>query len=152
MTNPTAEFGPTHPKSFSPNERRIVFAGRELPLSVDVTDESELSPLEREAMQLAEPFTLAQLAASAPAVVQNYEVYRESLGDDLPSLAQMADVWRQVRPAYVEVPNHTDYDLREPTFMLHAECDWDPEHGLMVLFRNGQACAANQAGELGYDD
>jgi hypothetical protein len=144
--------GPTHPKSFCPNERRILFAGRELPISIDVAHESELSPLEREAVRLAESFTPSQLAASAPAVVQNYEVYRERLEDELPLLARPADVWRQVRPAYVEVPNHADYDLREATVMLYAECDWDTEHGLEVRFRNGRADAANQQGELGPSD
>ncbi len=29
-----------------------------------------------------------------------------------------------------------------------AECDWDPEHGLAVRFRNGRADPANQQGEI----
>ncbi|WP_176727091.1 hypothetical protein [Nostoc sp. KVJ20] len=30
------------------------------------------------------------------------------------------------------------------------ECDWDPEHGLEVRFRNGVADDADQIGEIGW--
>ncbi len=58
-------------------------------------------------------------------------------------------MWR-VTPTYFEVPLH--YDVTTPTFFLMAECDWDPEHGLVVRFRDGHADEADQQGELGLED
>ncbi len=70
--------------------------------------------------------------------------------EDLPPLRTPADVWLSVQPSYVSVPPH--HHTGVPTFLLFAECDWDPEHGLVVRFRNGHADAASQQGELGLED
>ena len=73
------------------------------------------------------------------------------IGDDeLPPLQSPVDVWQEVTPSYIEVPAHGS--VTTATFLLFAECGWDPEHGLVVRFRNGRADAANQQGELGLED
>jgi hypothetical protein len=78
-------------------------------------------------------------------------VYYKSLGDEalLPMQAPQ-DVWKAVQPSYICIPEH--FEVTTPTFFLYAECDWDPEHGLVVRFRNGHADASNQQGELGLKD
>ncbi|MFW9263727.1 DUF6985 domain-containing protein [Nostoc sp. CALU 546] len=39
--------------------------------------------------------------------------------------------------------------MQQRPFKLIAECDWEPEHGLEVCFRNGVADDVDQIGETG---
>lgn len=131
-------------------EQQVRFNGADIPLRIEPEEGQArtLSDVQRKAVRLALALPPDVLAAAAPAVVQNYEVYREMIGDDeLPPLQSPTDVWETVEPSYIEVPAHGT--TMTPTFLLFAECDWDPEHGLVVRFRNGHADAANQQGELG---
>lgn len=81
-------------------------------------------------------------------LLQNYDVYRDMIGDEeLPPLQSPVEVWETVDPVSIQMPAH--HDTAVPTFLLMAECSWDEEHGLVVRFRNGIADAANQQGELG---
>jgi len=153
---------PVHDPDFGPMqfdgaewvlERRAVFNGVAVPVRIEAehADTGTLSPVQRAAVQLALALPPDVLAVSAPAVVQNYGVYREMIGDDeMPPLAAPADVWRAVTPSYISVPPHGT--ITTPSFLLLAECDWDPEHGVVVRFRNGYADASNQQGELGLED
>jgi hypothetical protein len=131
-------------------EQQVRFNGADIPLRIE-PEEGEartLSDVQRQAIRLALALPSDVLAAAVPAVVQNYEVYREMIGDEeLPPLQSPTDVWETVEPSYIEVPAHGTTTI--PTFLLFAECDWEPEHGLVVRFRNGQADAAHQQGELG---
>ncbi|MEH2079526.1 MAG: hypothetical protein V7K89_05785 [Nostoc sp.] len=78
------------------------------------------------------------LRITAPVVLQNYDVYCDMIGDqEMPLLADPSQVWDQVTFSYIYVPPHVEYDLDIATFKLIAECDWEPEHGLEVRFRNG---------------
>lgn len=134
-------------------ERRVLFNGIDVPVHIEPenTDTRALSLVQREAVQIALALPPDVLAMSAPAVVQNYEVYREMLGDEeLPPLRVPIEVWQQVEPSYIEVLPHGDVTI--PTFLLFAECNWDPEHGLVIRFRNGYADASNQQGELGLEN
>jgi hypothetical protein len=127
----------------------VPFNGFEVPVKIEPEDTSTLtlSPVQRSAVRLALELPPEVLTLAAPAVVQNYEVYREMLGDEeLPPLQVPEDVWKAVQPSYILVPRH--FDVTIPTFMLKAECDWDPEHGLVIRFRNGHADASSQQGEL----
>jgi hypothetical protein len=110
----------------------------------------QISPIQPAAVRPIFALTRECLTDAAPAVVQNYSVDRDSPGDELPNLRVPADVWQQVQPTYFLVPLHEDVTV--PTFLLLAECDWDPEHGLAVRFRNGRADKSNQQGKLGIRD
>lgn len=136
-----------NPEEFDPaHDYRAQFNGVEVPVEIEA-DETGVSPLQLEALRLALEPAPEMLELSAPAVVQNYEVYREMLGDDeLPPLENPLDVWKSVEPTRIEIPPHEDVET--PSFLLMAECDWDPEHGLVVRFRDGIANAASQQGEL----
>lgn len=134
-------------------DRRVLFNGVDLPVRIEPEDADthSLSPVQREALHTALSLPPNVLALAAPAVVQNYEVYREMVGDDeLPPLQAPIEVWRSVAPSSIFVPPHDR--TTTPTFLLLAECDWDPEHGLVVRFRNGHADASSQQGELGLED
>jgi hypothetical protein len=132
-------------------EPYVLFNGVNIPIKIEPEDNHGLSLVQRSALHLAMELPPDVLILAAPAVVQNYEVYRESLGDEeLPPLQAPQDVWKAVQPSYIYIPEH--FEVTTPTFFLYAECDWDPEHGLVVRFRNGHADASNQQGELGLKD
>ncbi len=134
-------------------ERRATLGDRTVPICVELeaTQTGEASPLQREAVRQALTLPHDVLHTSAPVVLQNYEVYREAMGDEeLPPLSDPVQVWNEVTFSYLFVPPHAGYNLQTPSFMLLAECSWDPEHGLEVRFRNGVADAASQQGDLGW--
>ena len=148
------EFGPIQLESVGWTlERSLMFNGVELPIRIEPEkdDPPEISPVQRQALREVLSLPPDVLERSAPAVVQNYEVYREMLGDDeLPPLGVPTDVWGLIEPSYIMVEKHDQ--VTTPTFFLLAECDWDPEHGLIVRFHQGYADAADQQGELGLTD
>ena len=129
-------------------ERTIVFAGQDVPIEIEEDEDGNFEPLQREAVRLALALGPDAHEEAAGAVVQNYEVYRAALDEErTPQLSRLVDVWQQVRIKHIYVPRH--YEAQNAYFEIHAECDWDPEHGLWVSFRNGVAIEANQAGETG---
>ena len=139
------------PEDFDPShEYRVQINGVEVPVEIE-TDETGPSPQQLKALSQALNLAPDVLEKSAPAVVQNYEVYREMIGDDeLPPLQNLIDVWKLVEPTDIYIPPHDA--ATPPGFFLMAECDWDPEHGLVVRFRGGVADAASQQGELDIAD
>jgi hypothetical protein len=140
-----------NPGNFDPNrDYFMTFNGVEVPVEIE-PETGGVSPQQLEALRLLFSLAPEVLETAAPAVVQNYEVYREAIGDqELTPLENPSDVWKSVTPTSFQIPAQDT--VTTPTFFLLAECDWDPEHGLMVRFRNGQADAADQQGELDVDD
>ena len=138
-----ADFDPSH-------DYRITFNGVDVPIEIE-DEGGRVSPQQLEALQQALSLSPDVLEKSAPAVVQNYEVYREMIGDEeMPPLAHPVDVWKAVHPTEITIPF---FEEETPTgFLLMAECDWDVEHGLVVRFRDGVADASSQQGELGLQD
>ncbi len=133
--------------------RRAMLGERSVPICVEYEQTGDhLSPLQREAIRQALTLPPDVLRIAAPVVLQNYEVYRLAVEDDeiMPPLADPIQVWDEVTFSYIFVPPHVDLDLHVPTFMLLAECSWDPEHGLEVRFCNGIAEESNQQGEVGW--
>jgi hypothetical protein len=129
-----------------------VLGDRRVPICVDFEQGQigELSLLQREAIRQALALPPDVLRITAPLVLQNYDVYRDMIGDEsMPLLANPIQVWEQVTFSYIYVPPHVEFDLDIATFELLAECDWDLEHGLEVRFRNGVADNAEQIGEIG---
>ncbi|WP_138506823.1 DUF6985 domain-containing protein [Nostoc sp. PA-18-2419] len=133
-------------------EQYAVLGDHCVPICVDFEQGQigELSLLQREAIRQALALPSDVLSITVPLVLQNYNVYREMIGDEeMPQLANPIQVWDKVTFSYIYVPPHVEYDLHIPTFKLIAECDWEPEHGLEVSFRNGVADDADQIGETG---
>ncbi|RCJ42360.1 hypothetical protein A6769_37670 [Nostoc punctiforme NIES-2108] len=125
-----------------------ILGDRRVPICVNFEQGQigELSSLQREAIRQALALPPDVLHITDPVVLQNYDVYRDMIGDEsMPVLANPIQVWDQVTFSYIYV----EYDLDIATFKLIAECDWDREHGLEVRFRNGVADDADQIGETG---
>ena len=135
-------------------ERHALLGSQPVFIKVELDDENTMEPQQREAIRYALALGPDALENAAPAVVQNYEVYREAIGDDeqMPPLEQLVDVWRHVQIRGISVPRH--YEARHAYFLIEAECDWDSEQGLEVRFRDGVAIEADQAGSTGgaHDD
>lgn len=135
-------------------DRPILFAGARVPIFVESGEGGGFDPVQRRATRLVLSLGPDAAEQAAPAVVQNYEVYREAIGDQeqMPRLESLADVWKQVHIECVRVPRH--HGTHGAYFEILAECDWDPEHGLEIRFRDGAAIEADQQGETGgaHDD
>ena len=135
-------------------ERQIEFNGYKIPLKIypENKDTPAISAVQRQAVKIALNLPSDTLIKSAPAVIQNYECYDESLdGEALPELKDPVDIWNLVEPDCISVPAHSFlpyYEVTIPTFFLYAECFWDAEHGLEVRFRNGYADESDQRGHL----
>jgi hypothetical protein len=62
------------------------------------------------------------LETAAPAVVENYKVYREAVGDqELPPLNNPVGAWKLVQPARFDFLAHEG--ITTASFFLLAECD-----------------------------
>ena len=135
-------------------ERDVNFNGHNIPIRIepDVSSTSAFSEVQRQAALIALNLPADTLLRSAPAVIQNYECYREYFDEtELPKLTSPIEIWNLVEPNYIVVPVHSfppHYDVKIPTFILYAECIWDIEHGLEVRFRNGYADESDQQGHL----
>ena len=57
-------------------------------------------------------------------------------GDDQVNLKKRADVWDHVKPEKVMIPRHGK--SKDLYVFVFAECDWEEEHGLSLLFKNGK--------------
>lgn len=129
-------------------EQRVLLGGQLATIAIEL-DEEAMEPQQRQAIRHVLALGTEALENAAPAVVQNYAVYREAIGDDeqLPPLDSPVDVWRQVQIDHIVVPRH--YQARHAYFLIYAECAWDPEHGLEIRFRDGVAIEADQMGGSG---
>jgi len=81
-----------------PLQYLVTWNGAPVPLSIEPKESGQVSLAQREALRLALAMPPDILELSAPAVVQNYEVYREAIGDEeMPPLARPVDVWKAVQ-------------------------------------------------------
>ena len=81
----------------------------------------------------------ARLAIS-DLVFKNYSDFLEAIGDDDEfkiNIKQNEDIWDFVHPSeiYVTRRPYSDMDIY---VQLHCSCDWEEEHGLQLVFRQGR--------------
>jgi hypothetical protein len=94
-------------------------------------------------------------AAAAPYVYTNYR-YVASLVDkaDLAcEIASAQSVWEHVQPSEIFVSRRHRHD-RAIYVQITAECAWEPEHGLQIVYRRGCQLArvSEQDGHLTHTD
>lgn len=83
----------------------------------------------------------ADSAAAAPHLFAYWSDVAEAVGPECalePGRTPPAgpeDIWRLVEPRHLQL----DYDRRDAAIyvVLEAECAWEPEHGLMMCWRDG---------------
>ena len=67
-------------------------------------------------------------------------------------IAVATDVWKHVQPSEVYVKRRRKD--KKVYMAIAAECDWEPEHGLQIVYRNGDQLSrvSAQDGHLSYCD
>lgn len=88
-------------------------------------------------------------------VLANYRMISELIdGHDLGCrIDTEEDVWKYVHPSEVFVARRARRD-HAIYVSIAAECDWEPEHGLQIVFRRGSQLSrvSNQDGHLTHTD
>jgi hypothetical protein len=81
--------------------------------------------------------TTARLTAGA-FVFQNYQKIVEAIGEDQMwcHIGSPEAIWEHVQPNYIRVVRRPRLD-KLIYIVIDAECDWDPEHGLQIVYRRG---------------
>jgi hypothetical protein len=115
---------------------------------LDVEDLRDLVPMSSEGeMALANFLALgAADRRQATRHVLNYchdEIARseaEAYGPETPlPLVTAETVWTHVHPKSILVEDRADAEGLESYVVIEADCDWEPEHGLMLCFRGGRS-------------
>jgi len=83
--------------------------------------------------------TPAVLHAAQDPIYRYYQDMREAWGpdEDIPDIASAADVWKHVQfGGEIELGRRAKDGLVYAS--LECNCDWEPEHGLQIVLRNGE--------------
>lgn len=75
---------------------------------------------------------------AAPHVFECYRQVVDAVGsaDAGPEITAAAEVWRHIRPTGVHVKRRSEDG--KVYVAVEAECSWEPEHGLQLVFRQGR--------------
>lgn len=106
--------------------------------------------------------SIMQLPATTQTLMEtpifaNYLKIRDMVEDDtMPDIAEATQIWSNLDPRAILIPRHRT--SKYSYFFLEAECGWEPEHGLEILFRDGgvlqvtqqEGLSMNQAWSLRY--
>lgn len=80
------------------------------------------------------------LQDAAPYVFEYYEDMKRAVGDDeedFPNINSAAHVFRHVRLGAHPQVRRRAYGDKGIYVSLECGCDWEPEHGLQIVFKNG---------------
>lgn len=112
------------------------FDGAELTLGEEVTE-----PGARAALDAFLALTPADRIADSRHVYAYYQDFREAVGgedwmdEEIGVPKSPEDIWLLVRPGRLYVDQ--DYDERHWYVSLSSGCDWEEEHGLLMVWRDG---------------
>lgn len=84
-----------------------------------------------------------QLKDAEPHLLAYYQdtVAHHPAPGDIPTITQAADVWSHIDFGFeVTVRRRADGD-RAVYLSFECNCDWEPEHGLQLVFKNGNVIA-----------
>jgi hypothetical protein len=99
--------------------------------------------------------TVRERDHAAPYVFTNYREMCEAIGVDEVgvSIERPTDVWNHVRPDEIFVKRRQSGD-RKVYVQITAECAWEPEHGLQIVYREGSELkrVSEQDGHLTHVD
>ena len=78
---------------------------------------------------------------AAPHIFAYYQDVRRSVGADeadFPEISSPTEVWAHIRFGNEPIFSRRPYGDRQVYVSIECECDWEPEHGLEIVFRNGR--------------
>lgn len=130
------------------------FDGLQLAFTLDGLEASDESDT-REAIESFLKLDSVDRIAASPYVFKNYQqiasvLRKEDIGCEI---AAEIDVWKHVRPTEIFV-SRRNRGSRAICIQILAECDWEPEHGLQIIFRDGRVLSrvSAQDGHLTHAD
>jgi hypothetical protein len=130
------------------------FDGRELTFTFDSLEESD-APEANAAIEAFLRLGRKDRLAAAQYVFANYQAVAESVSEeDLAcDIRSREAVWEHVHPSEVLVSRRHRRE-RAIYVQIAAECDWEPEHGLQVVYRRGSELSrvSAQDGHLTHAD
>jgi hypothetical protein len=83
-----------------------------------------------------------RIAAGVPVLAYCKDVL-EAIGADWPealamaALSDPAEIWRQVFVRQIEIKKDTRHGEPSMYVLVYCACDWEEEHGLQLVYRNG---------------
>lgn len=88
-------------------------------------------------------------------VFKNYSEFVDAVGEEDVNvdIGIPSDVWKHIQPSAVYVLRRYSGD-KKVYVRITAECDWEQEHGLQIVYREGNQLArvSDQDGHLTYSD
>jgi hypothetical protein len=78
------------------------------------------------------------LKEAEPHIFQFYEDIKQTVDDeDNPTITSPGGIWRHVRLDSEPMVTRRAYGDRGIYVSVSGNCDWEPEHGLQIVFKNG---------------
>ena len=74
-------------------------------------------------------------------LVAYYEDVLRAVGEeepDFPRISAPDDVWKHIRFGNEPIVSRRPYGDQGVYVSVECECDWEPEHGLQIIFRSGR--------------
>jgi hypothetical protein len=123
----------------------VPFLGRNVVFYIDSEDKNspDISDKQRAVFQSILNMPLDTKDVAAPAMFDNYLKVKDAVDPEPPHIDGPEDVWNHVEIVNILIPIHRS--SRHEYFFIDFNCDWEEEHGLELLFRNGQLILVNQA-------
>ena len=130
------------------------FDGRALKFTLADLTEDDL-PEARSAVEAFLAMGPEQRLAAGPYVFANYRRMVEAIGEEEMGCQVESDqmIWGHVHPSEILVSRRHRRDCLIYV-QISAECDWEPEHGLQIVYRRGNELSrvSSQDGHLTYAD
>jgi hypothetical protein len=63
----------------------------------------------------------------------------EDLEDMIPSIKSPSDIWKYVTLGSTLIVSRRYYKDKKIYISLESECEWEPEHGLQIVFKEGKS-------------
>lgn len=130
------------------------FDGTALAFTLDGFESQDENAI-RDAVRSFLALTSSDRLAASDYVFQFYQWYASMLSEeDLGCSPQRPeDIWQHVHPSAITLARRGRRDTHVYV-RIEAECDWDPEHGLQIVYRCGQSISrvSSQDGHLTHSD
>jgi hypothetical protein len=130
------------------------FDGQELTFTLDTPNDEDTEAIE-EAVRSFLALGPKDRFAASPHVFRNYHRMLEAVDQEYPScsITSADEVWSHVHPTEVFISKRGRRD-DIIYIQITAECDWEIEHGLQIIYRDGSVLSrvSDQDGHLTYTD
>lgn len=132
-----------------------LLGGHELAFTIENIDDDENPEEFEEAISNFMELKESLKSEIEPYIYKNYLEFKDAVGSEYcpTNISSASGVWQFVYPSYVCV-SRRPYGNEEVYVQLLAECEWEPEHGLQVVFHKGKSVnrVSDQDGHLTHSD